>query len=74
MIKELNDKNVDAIIKENKAHFILFHDPKSPNAHNLEKVFEKFDAQLQGKVEIMICDITENDHVAEYFQMSFNPL
>jgi len=73
MIKQLTDDNVDAMMKSNKASYILFYDDKIPSLDSIKKVFEEFDTQLKGKVDIMYCDIEKESYVNEYFQMNILP-
>ena len=73
MITQLVDSNVDAMMKSDKASFILFHDDKMPSLDSIKKVFEGFDEKLQGKVDIMYCDIGVEKYVNEYFQMNTLP-
>ena len=73
MITYLTDSNVDAMMKNNRATYILFYEPQIPTLEDIKAVFAGFDKQLNGKVDIMFCDIGSQKYVSEYFQMNVLP-
>ncbi len=73
MIKILDDNNVDLMMADEKAHLILFYSNDIPSLDAIKNVFVEFDEQLQGKVEVMNCDIETQSRTKEYFQMNTLP-
>ena len=69
----LNDKNIDAMMADDKAHLILFYSKDIPTLNGIRSIFEDFEEQLQGKVDVMDCEIEEQPRVKEYFQMNTLP-
>jgi len=73
MITYLTDSNVDMMMQEDKANYILFYSDDIPTVTDIKSVFEEFDQQLKGKVTIRYCKITEQSYVNQYFQMNTLP-
>lgn len=69
----LNDNNVDEIMASDKAYLILFYADTIPTIESVKQIFEDFDTQLKGKVEVLKCDIESQPRVKEYMQMNTLP-
>ena len=73
MIEKLNDSNIKDWVYTDKAHIILFYSETIPNAKAIKKVFEEFDEQFQGKVQVMLCEYDKVTLVKEYYKMTTLP-
>jgi len=73
MIQKLDDTNIEEWLYKDKAHLILFYSETIPNSPAIKKVFEEFDEQFQGKIQVMLCEYDKCTKVKEYYQMSTMP-
>jgi len=73
LIKNLTDENIDRVLLEDKAQYILFYSDDIPTKNQILEIFKEFDGRLKGKVDIYLCRILEQHKVASYFQMNTLP-
>ncbi|SRR5574344_1174407 len=75
MLKEMNDSNVHQILNSTKTFIVLFYSSEMPNATNVINVFEEFNSQFQGKIDVYSCDLTKQNTatVSSYFSMNILP-
>ena len=73
MIHELNDENIDAVLDSDRTFLVLFCQEKLPNLPNIMKVFEEFDKQFQGKIDVYKCDVVNQIKINQYFKLSSLP-
>lgn len=74
MIKDATDNNIDDILKSGRTFIIVFYDNSMPNTDNVFKIFEEFDSQFQGKIDMYKCEIMKNrGKMVKYFNMNSLP-
>ena len=69
----LDDTNVDAFMAQPGTYLILFYSPNLPTIGGLTDIFEEFEEQLKGKVQVMTCDLESLKRTKEYFQLTTLP-
>lgn len=74
MIHRLTDANVDNVLKGSKTFVVLFYTATMPNISNIMAIFEDFDKQFQGKIDVYVCDVfVEKTKIPRYFNMKLLP-
>lgn len=73
MLQELNDNNYLQYINGSKAFYCLFYSNNLPNMKSMFALFEEFNQQFQGKIDVCICEIDKMNLVAKNFQMTTLP-
>lgn len=75
MIEKLDDSNIEfwTDTTNDKAHLILFYSETIPNAPAIKKVFNEFDEQFKGKIQILLCEYDKVDKLKDYYSMTTLP-
>ena len=69
----LDDNNIDKIMSEKGTQLILFYSADIPTLDGIVSIFENFETQLKGKVDVYTCEIELQKRTREYFQMNTLP-
>lgn len=74
MVNKLTDENIDNILQSDRTFVVIFYSEKLPNLPNIMPIFEEFDIQFKGKIDVYKCEIdNEFGKLASYFKMSTLP-
>lgn len=69
----LDDSNIDKIMSHKGTQLILFYSENIPTLDGIISIFEGFESQLKGKVDVYTCEIEKQKRTGEYFQMNTLP-
>lgn len=74
MLKKLTADMIDNILGSSRTFIILFYSELTPTTPKVMEIFEDFDRQFKGKIDIYKCEIDkETGKLREYFQMNTLP-
>ena len=74
MLKKLNDTMIDGVLQSSRTFIIVFYSETLPSVQDIVKVFEEFEKQFKGKIDVYKCEIDkEHGKLAQYFKMPTLP-
>lgn len=73
MIKPLTDDTIAEVLFGKKALLILFYYDELPNLSDVMAVFEKYDTQFGGKLDVYKVDYRAEEQIAAHFSMDALP-
>ncbi len=74
MLIPLTDNMIDDILRSDRTFIILFYSDLSPMTPQIIEIFEDFDKQFKGKIDIYKCNRDkEHGKLQQYFQMNAIP-
>ena len=60
MLKKLNDTMIDGVLQSSRTFIIVFYSETLPSVQDIVKVFEEFEKQFKGKIDVYKCYMTYN--------------
>lgn len=73
MIKVLTDETIDDVLNSSRTFIIVFYASILPNVSHIMELFERFDKQFKGKIDVYKVDYETESKIARYFNMKLLP-